>query len=64
MKKRVSDSVTEQVHILTQANLNGYHRLFGGKLMSWMDIVAAVVARRHSGKNGAGTLFAGIISNI
>lgn len=51
MKKRVSDSVTEQVHILTQANLNGYHRLFGGKLMSWMDIVAAVVARRHSGKN-------------
>ncbi|MBR2377736.1 MAG: acyl-CoA thioesterase [Clostridia bacterium] len=49
--KRVKDSLTEQVHILTQGNLNGYKRLFGGKLMSWMDVVAAVVARRHSNKN-------------
>lgn len=51
MKKRVSESYTEQVHILTQGNLNGYSRLFGGQLMGWMDVVAAVVARRHSGKN-------------
>lgn len=51
MEKRVSDSVTEQVHILTQGSLNGYQRLFGGQLMSWIDIVAAVVARRHSGMN-------------
>jgi len=50
-KKRVKDSVAEQVQILTQANLNGYSRLFGGQLMEWIDIVAAVVARRHSGKN-------------
>ncbi len=49
--KRVKDSITEQVHILSQGNLNGYRRLFGGKLMSWMDVVAAVVARRHSEKN-------------
>lgn len=49
--KRVKDSITEQVHILTQGNLNGYRRLFGGKLMSWIDVVAAVVARRHSEKN-------------
>ena len=51
VERKVKDSFTEQVHILTQANLNGYNRLFGGKLMSWMDIVAAVVARRHSGRN-------------
>ena len=51
MEKRVSDSVTEQVHILSQSTLNGYQRLFGGKLMAWIDVVAAVVARRHSGKN-------------
>ena len=50
-KKRVKDSVAEQVQILTQANLNGYSRLFGGQLMEWIDIVAAVVARRHSEKN-------------
>lgn len=49
--KRVQDSYTTQVQILTQANLNGYYRLFGGQLMSWMDIVAAVTARRHSGRN-------------
>ncbi len=51
MEKTVKDSYTEQVHILTQGNLNGYKRLFGGKLVAWMDVVAAVVARRHSGKN-------------
>ena len=51
MEKRVKDSYSEQVQILTQANINGYHRLFGGQLMEWIDIVAAVVARRHSCKN-------------
>lgn len=49
--KRVRDSYAEQVQVLTQANINGYNRLFGGQLMEWIDIVAAVVARRHSGKN-------------
>lgn len=51
MEKRVRDSYSEQVQILTQANINGYNRLFGGQLMEWIDIVAAVVARRHSGRN-------------
>ena len=51
MKKRVNESRTEQVQILSQATLNGYKRLFGGKLMEWIDIVAAVTARRHSGRN-------------
>lgn len=49
--KKVCDSYAEQVQILTQSNLNGYNRLFGGQLMEWIDIVAAVVARRHSGCN-------------
>lgn len=51
MEKRVRDSYSEQVHVLTQADINGYNRLFGGQLMEWIDIVAAVVARRHSGHN-------------
>lgn len=51
MTKRVNDSKTEQVQILSQGTLNGYKRLFGGKLMQWIDIVAAVTARRHSGCN-------------
>lgn len=49
--RRSSESYTTQVQILSQANLNGYSRLFGGQLMSWMDVVAAVTARRHSGCN-------------
>ena len=49
--KTVDQSRTCHVHVLTQGSINGYNRLFGGKLMEWIDIVAAVVARRHSGKN-------------
>lgn len=51
MGKYVRESRTEQVQILSQATLNGYQRLFGGKLMEWIDVVAAVTARRHCGKN-------------
>lgn len=47
--KRVEDSRTEQVQILMPEHINGTRRLFGGKLMEWIDVVAAVVARRHSG---------------
>ncbi len=50
MPKKVSDSRTEQVHIVLPEDINGYNRLFGGRLMAWIDIVAAVVARRHSGR--------------
>ena len=51
MKKRVEESSSQQVHVLTMSNLNGYNRLFGGQLLSWIDEVAAVVARRHSNHN-------------
>lgn len=51
MGKTVKDSYTEQVQILNQSNINGFGRLFGGNLMQWIDVVAAVVARRHCEKN-------------
>ena len=47
--KYVSESQTEQVQIVMQGDANGQGRLFGGRLIEWIDIVAAVVARRHSG---------------
>lgn len=50
-KKTPAESYTEQVQIVSQADLNGFSRLFGGRLMQWIDIVAAVCARRHSGCN-------------
>lgn len=47
--KTVEESRTTHVEILMPGDLNGYSRLFGGKLMEWIDVVAAVVARRHAG---------------
>ena len=47
--KTVEESRTTHVEILMPGDLNGYSRLFGGRLMEWIDVVAAVVARRHSG---------------
>lgn len=49
--KTVAQSRTEQIQILMPEHMNGYQRLFGGKLMEWIDVVAAVAARRHSGCN-------------
>lgn len=49
--KKVADSRTEQIQILMPEHINGFNRLFGGRLMEWIDVVAAVVARRHSGCN-------------
>ncbi|HHT97864.1 MAG TPA: acyl-CoA thioesterase [Clostridiales bacterium] len=48
-KKYVTDSLTEQVQIVMPAHINSSNRLFGGQLVQWIDIVAAVVAKRHSG---------------
>lgn len=45
--KHVSDSKTEQIQIIMSQHINGYSRLFGGQLVEWIDVVAAVVARRH-----------------
>ncbi len=49
--KRVMDSQTERVEIIMPTHINGSNRLFGGQLMEWIDIVAGVVARRHSNSN-------------
>ncbi|HBY73017.1 MAG TPA: acyl-CoA thioesterase, partial [Lachnospiraceae bacterium] len=49
--KRVKDSITEQIQVLMPTHINGQDRLFGGQLVEWIDVVASVVARRHSGCN-------------
>ena len=37
---------------LVQGNdVNGAGRLFGGRLMQWIDITGAIAARRHAGKD-------------
>jgi len=49
--KKVSESATEIVRILLYSDINGFGRLFGGKLLSWIDEVAGATARRHCGCN-------------
>lgn len=44
----VSDSYTVQTEIVMPNDTNTLGNLFGGKLMLWMDIVAAISAQRHS----------------
>lgn len=49
--KRVEDSQSEIVQLVLAQHINGYNRLFGGQLVAWIDILAGVVARRHSNRN-------------
>ena len=46
--KSAACSGSEFVQILRKANMNGADRLFGGHLITWMDEVAAVSARRYA----------------
>lgn len=50
-EKRVEDSIVEQTHLLMSSDLNGAGRLFGGRLLQWIDETAGIVARRYSGCN-------------
>ncbi len=47
--KCVCESVSEQTQVVMPPHLNGYGKLFGGQLAVWIDVLAGVVARRHSG---------------
>ena len=47
--RRVSDSYAEWNHFVRYEDLNSARRLFGGRLMEWMDDLAAVSATRHTG---------------
>lgn len=48
LEKTVAESKTEHSRIILRGDTNGAGRLFGGRLVEWVDIVAGVVARRHA----------------
>ena len=48
MEKAVSESRIEQVYQVRPEHLNGAWRLFGGKLMEWIDELAGLVGIRHA----------------
>jgi acyl-CoA hydrolase len=39
---------TSQIQIIMPSHVNGTNRLFGGQLVAWIDVAAAVEARRHT----------------
>lgn len=47
-KKTVAESRMEQVYQVRPEHLNGAGRLFGGKLMEWIDELAGLVGIRHA----------------
>lgn len=49
--KRVSESQTEQVRVVIYPDINGFGRLFGGRLLSWIDEIAGATSRRHCGRD-------------
>jgi len=44
------DSFTEMTEIVLPQHANALGTAFGGTVMSWVDICAAIVAQRHTGR--------------
>lgn len=51
VERTIEDSKVETVRTVLPTDLNGAGRLFGGKLMQWLDEIAGVVAVRHARTN-------------
>lgn len=49
--KTAAESRVETFHIIMPENMNDSGRLFGGRLMCWIDEVAGLVGRRHAQMN-------------
>ncbi len=47
-RKTREQSFTTMTQLVLQSDINGVGRLFGGQLMSWMDIIGAICAKRHA----------------
>ncbi|PJZ78427.1 acyl-CoA thioesterase [Leptospira neocaledonica] len=48
--KSPKQSAAETRHIVMPDHTNHYGTLFGGTLMSWIDLIAVMVAQRHCGR--------------
>ncbi len=49
-KKFAKDSVTIMTEMVLPNDTNTLNHLMGGRLMHWMDIVAAIAAQKHSNR--------------
>lgn len=48
IRKKISDSQIEHIYQVRPEHLNSAGRLFGGRLMEWIDEMAALVGMRHA----------------
>ncbi len=48
--KKVSSSQVVMTQLVLPSHTNSLDTIFGGTVMSWIDIAAAIAAQRHSGK--------------
>ncbi|HEV3189400.1 MAG TPA: acyl-CoA thioesterase [Polyangiaceae bacterium] len=48
--KSIADSVTEMTEYVLPQHANVYGTVFGGQIMAWVDICAAICAQRHAGR--------------
>ncbi|WP_108978118.1 acyl-CoA thioesterase [Leptospira ryugenii] len=48
--KSPQESAVETRHIVLPDHANHYGTAFGGAIMSWIDLIAVMVAQRHSGR--------------
>lgn len=46
--KPVSASKSESLHLVLPSDTNALGNIFGGRIMSWVDLVAAMAANRHA----------------
>lgn len=49
--RRVSDSQVVMTELVLPSHSNSFGNVFGGVIMSWIDIAAAIAAQRHSHMN-------------
>lgn len=47
--KSQSDSITDMTEYVLPQHANALGNVFGGQIMAWMDLCAAICAQRHSG---------------
>jgi acyl-CoA hydrolase len=50
-KKAVSSSQVVMTQLVLPTHTNALDTVFGGTVMSWVDIAGAIAAQRHSGKD-------------
>ena len=49
MTKKQSESKTEMTEYVLPQHANALGNVFGGQIMAWVDLCAAICAQRHSG---------------